>query len=151
MAQNLNKEQKMSKNAKNFQNIMDSIQVASGYQETKVPFIRPKQVSRFRPMGLEPKIDITSFGKVINRTLYLTFKYLWFRDKKRPTDRIVVDIADGSFDFDYLRPGNYKVWAISKILYGVNQLDTTIVQDVTISGKSEEKDLGTIRIYTNKN
>ncbi len=91
----------MSKNATNFQNIMDSIQVASGYQETKVPFIRPKQVSRFRPMGLEPKIDITSFGKVINRTLYLTFKYLWFRDKKRPTDRIVVDIADGSFDFDF--------------------------------------------------
>jgi hypothetical protein len=63
----------------------------------------------------------------------------------------IIGLVDGSFEFDYLRPGNYKVWAISKILYGVNQLDTTIVQDVTISGKSEEKDLGTIRIYTNKN
>lgn len=91
----------MTTNVKSFQNIIDSIQVASGYQETKIPFIRPKQVSRFRPMGLEPKIDIASFGQVINRTLYLTFKYLWFRDKKRPTDRIVVDIADGSFDFDF--------------------------------------------------
>jgi hypothetical protein len=63
----------------------------------------------------------------------------------------VTSSFDGSFEFDYLRPGKYKIWAFSKKINGVNKMDTAIVQDVVISGKSEEKDMGTIRIYTNKN
>jgi hypothetical protein len=58
---------------------------------------------------------------------------------------------DGSFEFDYLRQGTYKIWTYSKRLYGINKIDSAVTQTVTISGKSEEKDLGTIKIYVNKN
>ncbi|MFM2191797.1 MAG: hypothetical protein RLZZ118_754 [Bacteroidota bacterium] len=88
---------------------------------------------------------VTDSGFVADEKIYISY------GDNTSVGNDVTTSFDGSFEFDYLRPGNYKVWAISKILYGVNQLDTTIVQDVTISGKSEEKDLGTIRIYTNKN
>jgi hypothetical protein len=88
---------------------------------------------------------VTDSGFVADEKIYISY------GDNTSVGNDVTTSFDGSFEFDYLRPGNYKVWAISKILYGVNQLDTTILQDVTISGKSEEKDLGTIRIYTNKN
>jgi hypothetical protein len=58
---------------------------------------------------------------------------------------------DGSFEFEYLRTGTYKVWVYSKQIFGVNKLDSAVIQSVTINDASEEKDLGTIKIYTNKN
>jgi hypothetical protein len=58
---------------------------------------------------------------------------------------------DGSFEFEYLRTGNYKIWVYSKKIFGINKIDSAMVQTITINSKSEEKDLGIIRIYTNKN
>jgi hypothetical protein len=76
--------------------------------------------------------------------------YISYGDNTSTGDDVTTSF-DGSFEFDYLRPGNYKVWVYSKQLLGINKLDSAVVQSVTINGSTEEKDLGIIKIYTNKN
>jgi hypothetical protein len=58
---------------------------------------------------------------------------------------------DGSFLFEYLRPGKYTIWCLSKKLYGINLLDTTIKQEINISSNGDEVTTKDIVIYTNKN
>jgi hypothetical protein len=57
---------------------------------------------------------------------------------------------DGSYTFDYLRPGKYKIWTISKVLLGLGQLDSVVVKEVEVTGKGDVV-LDDIRIYTDKN
>ncbi len=73
--------------------------VESRINELEIPFIRPKSILRFRPMGIETKIDTSRFEQAINRTLYLSLKHLWFRGAEpKPKNRVVIDATDGSFD-----------------------------------------------------
>lgn len=61
---------------------------------------------------------------------------------------------DGTFKFDYLQPGNYTIYAYSKIFHTGNNIPNNdddyytlevVKQSVTIE-KKESKDLGTINI-----
>jgi hypothetical protein len=109
--------------------------------------------------GGRAKIKGKVFGSNLDKTLSIVRDSAFVGDEKvfisygdvTTVGNDVTTSFDGSFEFDYLRPGNYKIWAYSKRLYGVNKLDSTVLQNVTISGKAEDKDIGTIRIYTNKN
>jgi hypothetical protein len=58
---------------------------------------------------------------------------------------------DGSFVFDYLRPGIYKIWTSSKVYLGITQLDTVVVKTITIDSKNQNVNMGDLRIFTNKN
>lgn len=94
----------MDQNASNKQDIgfrkfvLENL-VKSNFTEVDIPLVREKSFYRFIPMGLESSIDTSGFSRILNRTLYLTFKYLWFRDSAKPVDRSVIDVADGSFSF----------------------------------------------------
>jgi hypothetical protein len=58
---------------------------------------------------------------------------------------------DGTYQFDYLRPGNYKLWTYSKIRFSENRLDSAAVKEITITGNKEVKVVEDFRIYTSKN
>jgi hypothetical protein len=58
---------------------------------------------------------------------------------------------DGSYKFDYVRPGKYRVWTLSKRLYGISKLDSVVLQEVLVEGNKYQMVLPDLRIYTNKN
>jgi hypothetical protein len=76
--------------------------------------------------------------------------YLCYGDENAIGDNQTTSF-DGSFRFDYLRTGKYKVWVVSKKFLGVGQLDTIIKQEIEITSKTQELALPDFRIYTNKN
>jgi hypothetical protein len=65
-------------------------------------------------------------------------------------DRVTTSF-DGGFSFDFLRPGDYKIWTYSKTLFGVSQLDSAVVQNVTIDNNGDVVTTPNFRIYTDKN
>jgi hypothetical protein len=58
---------------------------------------------------------------------------------------------DGSYSFTYVRPGKYRVWTLSKQLYGISKLDSVVIQEVTVSSNKEQVVVSDLRVYTNKN
>jgi hypothetical protein len=88
---------------------------------------------------------IADSGWVGNQDVFISYG-----DNTSVGDKLLTSY-DGSFEFLYLRPGNYKVCTYSKELFGINKLDSAVVKDVLITDKGEAVDLGTIRIYTDKN
>ncbi len=52
---------------------------------------------------------------------------------------------DGTFEFNYLEEGNYQFFVYSKCTSCLSG-DTVLIQDVVITDKKEEVDLGTITI-----
>ncbi len=102
-------------------------------------------------------------GKIFARNLNKTFDiirdsgyvadekvFISYGDNSSVGDNVTSSF-DGSFLFEYLRPGNYKIWCLSKQLYGINKLDTSIVKNITITSNGEVVNAGDIVIYTNKN
>ncbi len=75
--------------------------------------------------------------------------YISFGDNTAIGDKVETSF-DGSFEFLYLRAGNYKIYTYTKKLYGIDKLDSAVVKNITLSGNATE-DVGTIYIYTNKN
>jgi hypothetical protein len=88
---------------------------------------------------------ITDSGYLGNQNVYLSYG-----NNQSVADRVETSFT-GDFEFLYLRPGDYTVFTYSKIPYGIDKLDSTVVLKVTIDDKNAVKDLGTIRIYTDKN
>ncbi|MDF2435743.1 MAG: hypothetical protein K0Q95_119 [Bacteroidota bacterium] len=57
--------------------------------------------------------------------------------------------GEGKFEFKYLRPGNYKIYAYSKDSTGnVDVPKFAIIKEVKISDKKEAVDAGSIQIFT---
>ena len=53
---------------------------------------------------------------------------------------------DGSFEFKFLNPGNYDVFAYSDCADCPNGQDSVVIINTTIDTRNEIKDLGTIHI-----
>jgi hypothetical protein len=76
--------------------------------------------------------------------------YLCYGDENAIGDNQTTSF-DGSFRFDYLRQGKYKIWVVSKKFLGVGLLDTVMKQEIEITSRSQQLVLPDFRIYTNKN
>lgn len=74
--------------------------------------------------------------------------YIVYGDENAVGDNIDTD-NNGSFEFRYLRKGNYKVYVYSKT--NPNQLDTAILQKVEVTEKKADITLSDFKIKTNKN
>lgn len=56
---------------------------------------------------------------------------------------------EGKFEFKYLQPGNYKVYAYSKDSTGANATGkVAVIKEIKITKRKETVDAGTIQIYT---
>jgi hypothetical protein len=56
---------------------------------------------------------------------------------------------EGKFEFKYLRPGNYKIYAYSRDSLGNDTVPKfAVIKDVVISKKKESVDAGTFKIFT---
>jgi hypothetical protein len=57
--------------------------------------------------------------------------------------------GEGKYEFKYLRPGNYKIYAYSKDSTGNPDVPKfAIIKEVKIGGKKEAVDAGAIQIFT---
>lgn len=77
--------------------------------------------------------------------------YLIYGEDKTYSERTRTG-PNGEFEFRWLRPGSYRVYAFSKdkpAIVGGNSFAPLIAEEVTvtISGKKETVDAGTIEIY----
>lgn len=73
--------------------------------------------------------------------------YIIYGDDVTSGDKVNTN-ASGEFEFNYLRKGNYKVYAISKEKIGTSNdaKDVAVSLDVTISKKKQTVDAGQIII-----
>ncbi|HEX8516138.1 MAG TPA: hypothetical protein VF868_08055 [Bacteroidia bacterium] len=56
---------------------------------------------------------------------------------------------EGKYEFKYLRPGNYKIYAYSKDSTGdYSASKFAVIKEVKISKKKEAVDAGTIKVFT---
>lgn len=53
---------------------------------------------------------------------------------------------DGSYEFPYLRPGTYKVFAVSKDPHG-NSAEISVIREVVITGKKQVVEIPDIVVY----
>jgi hypothetical protein len=74
--------------------------------------------------------------------------YIVFGDETAVGDNVDTD-NNGSFEFQYLRKGSYKVFTYSKTF--PNHLDSAVVQSTEITDRKQEVVLSDFRIKTNKN
>ena len=107
----------------------------------------------------------TITGKILKRDYNGTFPffyeefpaveqdiYIIYGDEDNTYDNRTRCSYDGSFQFDYLRNGNYKVFVYSYdtlSLPGDINTDTVIVRSVEITKKKSTEDAGTITIIKN--
>jgi hypothetical protein len=74
--------------------------------------------------------------------------YIIYGDENAVGDNIDTD-NNGSFEFQYLRKGTYKVYVFSKT--SPNKLDSAMLQKVEITEKKAIVTLADFKIKTNKN
>ena len=89
-------------------------------------------------------VDYTTLPPIITYTLVSSYYgqnesvYIIYGDEKG-VGKFVKTAADGTYVFDFLRTGNYKVYALSRDLS--DSLSTgkqiAVVKDVTISGRKD--------------
>lgn len=75
--------------------------------------------------------------------------YISYGEEKSASNNLKTD-ADGNFEFKYLRPGKYTVFVMSRdtsINLSGADAELPAKTNVTISGKKESVDLGTIIIF----
>jgi len=72
--------------------------------------------------------------------------YIIYGDETSYGDKIKTN-GNGEFEFKYLRKGNYRVYAISDELLGINDSkEVAVPVDVTISDKKQTVDAGQITV-----
>ena len=58
---------------------------------------------------------------------------------------------DGAFEFKYLYEGNYKVYSYSidsaAVVNGIYKPDSAVIKQVTITGRTQDKDIGSLTIF----
>ena len=96
----------------------------------------------------------TIYGKVLVKDYNSTFTflletyygpeiwvYLVYGDDRDYGDRIQTGI-DGTWEFKYLRPGNYKVYALSKDSTLQTLAPVPVIREVVIPDKKQEIEIG---------
>ena len=92
--------------------------------------------------------DYNSTFTVLEETYYAPqqWVYLVYGDDRDYGDRVQTGI-DGSWEFKYMRPGTYKVYALSKDSTLQTMALLPVVQEVTVPSKKTEIEVPDIVIF----
>ncbi|HNY01316.1 MAG TPA: hypothetical protein PKG48_01950 [Bacteroidales bacterium] len=106
-----------------------------------------------------PGGNSTLFGKVLVKDYNSTFTvlqetyygpgiwvYLVYGDNRDYGERIQTGY-DGTWEFKYLRPGNYKVYAFSKDSTLQTNADVPVIREVNIPGKKQDIEVPDLVIF----
>ena len=93
--------------------------------------------------------DYNSTFTVLQGQYYVPDKYVYiiYGDDKDYGNKIKTNY-DGTYEFKYLRPGNYKVYCYSKDSTLQTNGEIAVIKDVTVSKQYAEVGVGDIVIFT---
>jgi hypothetical protein len=92
--------------------------------------------------------DYNSTFTVLQETYYgpEIWVYIIYGEDKSYSDRIQTGY-DGTYEFKYLRPGNYQLYVYSKDSTLQTNAPVAVIQDAEITGKNEEVELPDFVIF----
>jgi hypothetical protein len=93
--------------------------------------------------------DYNSTFTVLQGEYYIpdVWVYILYGDAKDYGDKIRTG-PDGTYEFKYLRPGSYRVYAYSKDSTLVTNAPIAVIQDVTIDKQNQSTESPDIVIFT---